>query len=94
MPGCRIVKGGAVRDQAALEEYVKRWGPVAERFEARILSAGGRLDARKGAWGRAVIVELPSFGQAVACCEDKEFQVSLPFAHAASDRELAIAEGT
>ena len=63
MPGYWIVKGGEIRDQAAYGEYAKRWGPVAERFGARILNAGGRLDAREGAWGRAV-----------ACYEDEEYQ--------------------
>ena len=60
MPGYWIVKGGAVRDQGAYDEYAKRWGPVAKRFGARILNAGGRLDAREGAWGRSVIVEFTS----------------------------------
>ena len=41
MAGYWMVKGGAIRDQAAYEEYAKRWGPVAERFGARILNAGG-----------------------------------------------------
>ena len=94
MPGYWIVKGGAVRDQAAFEEYVKRWGPVAERFGARILNAGGRLDAREGAWGRVVLVEFSSFEQAVACYEDEDYQASLPFAYKAFERDLAIVEGT
>jgi uncharacterized protein (DUF1330 family) len=92
MPGYWIVKGGAIKDQAAYDEYAKRWGPVAERFGARIINAGGRLDAREGAWGRAVIVEFPSFEQAVACYEDEEYQASLPFARKAYERELAILE--
>ena len=93
MPGYWIVKGGAIKDQAAFDEYAKRWGRVAKRFGARILNSGGRLDAREGLWGRAVIVEFPSFEQAVACYEDEEYQDSLPFARKASDRELAILEG-
>ena len=94
MPGYWIVKGGEIRDQAAYAEYARRWGPVAERFGARILNAGGRLDAREGTWGRSVIVEFPSFEQAVACYEDEEYRASLPFAHTAYDRDLAIVEGT
>ena len=47
MAGYWIVKGGAIRDQAAYDEYARRWGPVSERFGARILNAGGRLDARE-----------------------------------------------
>ena len=93
MPGYWIVKGGAIRDQAAYDEYAKRWGPISERFGARMLNARGRLDAREGAWGRAVIVEFPSFEQAVACYEDAEYQAALPFARKACDRELAILEG-
>ena len=62
-----------------MTEHAKRWGPVAERFGARILDARGRLDAREGAWGRAVIVELPSFEQVVTCYEDAEYRTALPF---------------
>ena len=94
MAGYWIVKGGEIGDQAAYDEYAKRWGPVARRFGARILNAGGRLDAREGEWGRSVIVEFPSFEQAVACYEDEEYQASLPFAHRAYERALAIVEGT
>ena len=93
MSGYWIVKGGDIGDQSAYDEYAKRWGPVAERFGARILDAGGRLDAREGAWGRVVIVKFPSFEQAVACYEDEGYQASLPFARKAYERELAIAEG-
>ena len=92
MPGYWMVKGGDIEDRAAYEEYVKRWKPIGERFGARLL-AGGRLNAREGAWGRAVIVEFPSFEQAVACYEDEEYQAALPFARKAYERELAILEG-
>ena len=94
MAGYWIVKGGELRDKEAYKEYARRWGPVADRFSARILNAGGRLDAREGTWGRSVIVEFPSFEQAVACYEDEEYQASLPFARKAYDRDLAIVEGT
>ena len=44
-------------------------------------------------WGRAVVVEFPSFEQAVACYEDEEYQTALPFARKAYERDLAILEG-
>ena len=94
MAGYWVVKSGPIRDRAAFDEYARRWKPVAKRFGARILSAGGRLDAREGDWGRSVIVEFPSFEQAVACYEDEEYQASLPFVQKACDRDLAIMEGT
>ena len=79
MAGYWIVKGGEIGDQAAYEEYAKRWGPVAERFGARILNAGGPARCPRGRLGAVGwIVEFPSFEQAVACYEDRSTRRRCP----------------
>lgn len=95
MAGYWIVHGSAIKDQAAFDEYASRWGPIAKKYGARVLSGPGRHETREGEdHTRILIVEFPSYAQALTCYDDPDYQQAIPFAAKAYDRKLVIAEGT
>jgi uncharacterized protein (DUF1330 family) len=94
MAGYWIVRGEAIKDQAAFDEYGKAWGPIAKRFGARVLVGGKRHQVREGAdCARVVVVEFPSYEQAIACYDDPEYRKAILAAHRAYTRDLVIVEG-
>ena len=94
MAGYWIIRG-TLNDQAAFEEYNKLWGPVAKRYGAKMLTAGGRHETPEGKpHERALIVEFESYQTALDCYNDPDYQASLEHAFKAYDRELTIVEST
>ena len=94
MAGYWVVRGSAIRDEAALQQYGKMWGPIAERFGAEIIAGKGTIDTREGEeYPRQLVVRFASYEQAVACYEDPDYQAAMEFAHEAYDRELVILDG-
>ena len=83
-----------VDDPETYKRYTAETPAIIAKHGGRFLVRGGAVENIEGPpfGDRLVIVEFPSFEQAVACYEDEEYQASLPFAHAASERELAILE--
>jgi uncharacterized protein (DUF1330 family) len=95
MAGFWIVLGSTVKDQEAFDEYVRLWNPIAERYGAAFVVAGGRHETREGEdCARVVVIEFPSYEKAVACYDDPDYQESLIYARKAYDRHLVIVEGT
>lgn len=94
MAGYWIVRGN-VKDKEAFEEYARLWGPIAERYGASYVAAGGRHETREGVeLQRVAIVEFSSYEQAIACYDDPDYRATLPQAFKAyDDRELVIVEG-
>lgn len=93
MAGYWIVRG-SIRDQGAFEEYARLWQPIAERYGATFLAPGKRHETREGKdYDRVVIVEFPSYEQAVACYDDPQYKAALVPAMKAYDRELTIVDG-
>ena len=88
-----MVRGGEIKDQQALVEYGKLWGPIAERFQARIITKGDHQTPEGSNYPRVLIVEFPDFQQAVACYEDSEYKNAMAYANKAYDRELTIIDG-
>ena len=94
MAGYWIVCGSEVKDQEALDEYARRWAPLAEKYSARFIVAGGRHETPEGSdCARLLIVKFPSYEQAQACYNDPDYQAVLPVATKAYDRSLMIVEG-
>jgi len=48
MKGYWIVRGSAVKDEQAMQEYARLWKPLGEKYNARLLGRG-ELQAREGA---------------------------------------------
>ncbi len=94
MAGYWVVRGSAIKDQDALQQYGKLWAVIAERFGAEIIAGKSTIDTREGAeLPRHLVVRFDSYEKAVACYEDTEYQAAMELAHQAYDRELVILEG-
>jgi len=94
MAGYWIVRGTAIRDQQAADEYVKRWGAIAQRYGAEIIAGKGAIDTREGEeYPRQLVIRFPSFEDAVKCYEDPDYVEAMNFSSKAFDRELSILEG-
>ena len=95
MAGYWVVRGSAIQDEAALQEYGKLWGPIGERYGAELIAGKGIIDTREGVeLPRHLLVRFSSYEQAVACYEDPDYQAAMVLAHKAYDRELVILEGS
>jgi len=95
MPGYFMIRSSEISDQAAFDEYAKRWGPIAKKYGARFIAGRGvRHQTREGEdLPRVLIVEFPSYEQAIACYDDPDYQEALVYARKAySRRELVIVE--
>lgn len=93
MKGYWLVLGTAIADQAAQDEYGRLWGPIAEKYQARLNPAKAPVLREARHTGRVTVVEFPSYEAAKACYEDPAYQEARQFALRASRRELLIFEG-
>lgn len=94
MAGYWVVRGSAIRNQAAADEYVSMWLPIAQKYGAEVIAGKGRIDTREGkAFPRQLIIRFPSYDDAVSCYEDPDYARAMKAARQAFDRELSILEG-
>jgi len=94
MKGYWIILGTAVGDEVAQNQYGKLWGPIAEKYRARVNpTTVPPLLKDKRDTARVLIVEFPSYELALACYEDHAYQEARKFALMASKRDLLIIKG-
>ena len=63
-----MVRGGDIKDEAALQEYAKQWPPITARFSAELIAGKGAIETREGEYfRRQLIVRFDSYEQALAC---------------------------
>lgn len=94
MAGYWMIRSSAIKDAAALQDYVAVWARVAPRFGAEVVAGRGHIETVEGSdFPRQMIIRFPSFEAAKACYDDPEYQASLPLAARAFDREMSILEG-
>jgi uncharacterized protein (DUF1330 family) len=94
MKGYWLILGTEVTDQAAQSDYGRLWGPIAQKYQARLNPTKVPpllMEARNTA--RVVIVEFPSYEMARACYADPAYEEARVFALRASKRDLLIFEG-
>jgi uncharacterized protein (DUF1330 family) len=83
-----------VRDPEAYKAYVAANGAVFRQFGARFLVRGGRGEAVEGqSRERNVVIEFPSYEQAVACYRSPEYQPVKAMRASASTADILIIEG-
>jgi len=94
MKGYWLILGTEVIDHEAQVEYGKLWGPIAEKYQARLNpnSVPPSLKETRDT-ARVIVVEFPSYEAAKACYEDPAYQEAKIFALKASKRDLVILEG-
>lgn len=83
-----------VNDQDGYPLYVETAKPAFQRFGAVFLARGGKTNAVEGP-GRArnVIIEFPSFQDAVDCYNSPEYQKAVKVRQKVADGEIVIVEG-
>lgn len=93
MKGYWIILGAAVTDTEAQQAYGRLWGPIAEKYGAKLksLEPGALVEAHTST--RVLAVEFESYAQAKACYEDPAYTEAKAWALRAYRRELIIIEG-
>lgn len=94
MKGYWLILGTEITDQAAQDEYIRLWAPIADKYRARLNPSKVPpvlMEARDAA--RVIVVEFPSLEMARACYEDPAYQEARRHASRAASRELLILEG-
>ena len=84
-----------VTDPKAYEEYKKRTPAALAKYGGKFLARGGRAQMVEGkrAPERAVLIEFPSFEQAVKCFNSPEYQEAKGFRTGAAEAQIVIVEG-
>ena len=83
-----------VTDAEAYAEYAKLAGPALDKHNGKFLARGGRSITLEGdAYERNIIVEFPTYDDAIACFESDEFQKACEHRIGAAVRHDVIVEG-
>lgn len=83
-----------VADPEAYKAYVAANAEAFAKYGAKFIVRGGRYVTKEGtARARNVVIEFPSFEQAVACYESPEYQRALALRQPVSTADLIVVEG-
>ncbi|PRY23739.1 uncharacterized protein (DUF1330 family) [Aliiruegeria haliotis] len=83
-----------VHDPEVFEAYKKANARPFARYGARFLVRGGQYDVREGELHpRTVVVEFPTFADALACYDDPEYQAAKAIRDPIARGDLVIVEG-
>ncbi|SLN63921.1 hypothetical protein PEL8287_03500 [Roseovarius litorisediminis] len=83
-----------VEDPQVYEKYKAANAAPFARYGARFLIRGGEQQVREGALRtRTVVIEFPSYEDAVACYESAEYQAAKALRDPVSAGDLAIIRG-
>lgn len=94
MKGYWLILAGKVIDEAAQAEYGHLWGPIAEKYGARVIRGEQAPELKEGRdTSRVLVVEFPSLEAARLCYDDPAYVEALAWATKASPRDLVIFEG-
>ena len=85
-----------ITDPTTYKKYTDRVPEIMSRYGGKILARGGRYRIMEGpeTFQRFVVIEFPTFEQAVTCFESPEYQEASVFRRAGGVVELVIVEGS
>jgi len=76
------------------QDYGKLAEAVLKKFNGKFLIRGGRQETKEGEeYMRNVVVEFPSYKDAIDAYESKEYQEALKVLDGGADRLYAVVEG-
>ncbi len=83
-----------VTDPEAYKRYAEANAKAFEKYGARFIIRAGRFEAVEGeARGRNVVIEFPSFEDALACYRSPEYQAALALREGAAVADILVIEG-
>ncbi|MZR14132.1 DUF1330 domain-containing protein [Maritimibacter sp. DP07] len=83
-----------VQDDEAYGAYIAANKAAFDKFGARFLVRGGQFEAREGTpRSRNVVIEFPSYADAIACYDSPEYQTAKALRDPVSEGDLVIIEG-
>lgn len=85
-----------INDPVAYKKYTDLVPDIIARHEGKVLARGGRFQIMEGPekFGRFIVIEFPSFEQAVACFNSPEYVKAAAFRRSgAGEVETVIVEG-
>ena len=75
-------------------KYVAANAAPFAKYGARFLVRGGQFECREGnARGRNVVIEFPSYAEALACYDSPEYQAAKALRDPVSQGDIIIIEG-
>lgn len=83
-----------VQNPEVYEKYRQANAKAFADFGGRFLARGGTQQAREGNWkARTVVIEFPSYADAVACYQSPSYQGAKDIRLSAAESDLLILEG-
>ena len=84
-----------VKDEPAYQDYRQMVAPIVEKYGGRFMARGGRSQWLEGAGdlGRIILLEFPTYEQALAWYRSEDYAPAMQLRQASSDGELFVVEG-
>jgi uncharacterized protein (DUF1330 family) len=83
-----------VNDSAEYPKYVEGAAEAFKRHGAKFIVRGGRSEAVEGPGrDRNVVIEFPSFEDALACYNSPDYQAAAKIRQASAEGEIIVVEG-
>lgn len=94
MPKGYIIAHVTVTDPEGYPEYVRLDTPILQRMGAKFIVRGGQSEIVEGTSGdRHVIIEFPSYAEALAAYNDPEYQEVAEIRRRCADSTIILVEG-
>lgn len=94
MPKGYWIANNVVHDVEKYKDYQAANGVVFQKYGVRFLVRGGEQEVREGqAHDRSVVIEFPSYTDAVECYNSPEYQKAYQLRAGISESNLIIVEG-
>lgn len=94
MPKAYWVARVTVTEPDTYKLYAEAAPEAFKRYNARVLARGGRAQQLEGdGRPRNVVIEFPSFEEAIACYNSEEYQAARKHRQDAGEAEIVIVEG-
>ena len=84
-----------ITNEEKLKEYAVKARAAVERFNGKFLIRGGKSTLKEGERSpRTVVIEFPSYNEAIAFYQSKEYQDAHSILKDHVERQFQIVEGT